>query len=96
MAWALRNGVAVPIRLAIPLCNADRLRPLIDRTPGHRNSRRRSERGSREPNDKVSHDGSRGVVLPDPLAKGFVNPSLPSATGHLEVIDHVAGKADGC
>ena len=48
-----------------------------------------------EPNDKVSHEGSGGVVFPDPLAKGFVNPSLPSATVYFEVIDHVAGKADG-
>ena len=46
-------------------------------------------------NGEVSHDGSRGVVLPDPLAKGFVDPSLPSTTVHLEVIDHVLGKADG-
>ena len=46
-------------------------------------------------NDKISQDGSRGVVLPDPLAKGFVDPSLPSATVHLEVINHVLGKADG-
>ena len=48
-----------------------------------------------EPNDKVSYDGSRGVVFPDPVAKGFVDPSLPSATVYFEVIDHVAGKTDG-
>lgn len=38
MVLALRKGVALFIRLAIPLCNADRIRPRLHHRPRHRRS----------------------------------------------------------
>ena len=38
-ALALRNGVAVLIRLAVPLCSADRFLTRLHQCPGHRETR---------------------------------------------------------
>lgn len=38
---------------------------------------------------------SSPFVLPDPLAKGFVDASLPPASSQLEIVDYVRRKADG-
>ena len=38
---------------------------------------------------------SSPIVLPDPLAKGFVDASLPPASSQLEIVDYVRRNADG-